>query len=187
MTVMTTSTRWGQPLTLADRDAMPDVDGRRYELIGGSIVVTPAPLTGHQRGSRRLLRMLDDAAPPGLEVFHAPVDLKLPGGHVLQPDLVVVPPGGVRRENLELPVLLVVEIVSAGSRVHDTVTKRSVYEQAGIDHYWLVDTTGDRPWFTALRRVDGRYETVLDTGDDAAPDAPVAVRFGVADLFRPPG
>ena len=186
MTLMTPSTRWGEPLTLADRDAMPDVDGRRYELIGGSIVVTPAPLTGHQRGSRRLQRLLEDAARPPLEVFNAPVDLKLPGGHVVQPDLVLVSPDGVRREHLELPVLLVVEIVSAGSRVHDTVTKRSVYEQATIEHYWLVDTTGDRPWFTALRLVDGRYETVVDTGGEAAPTAPLAVRFDVAALFRPP-
>lgn len=29
-------------LTVADLEAMPD-DGRRYELIGGAIVMTPAP------------------------------------------------------------------------------------------------------------------------------------------------
>jgi Uma2 family endonuclease len=97
-----------------------------------------------------------------------------------------VPPEGVRREHLELPVLLVVEIVSAGGRVNDTVTKRSVYEQAAIEHYWLVDTTRDQPWFTALRLVGGRYEAVLDTDGEAAPDAPASVRFDVAGLFRPP-
>jgi hypothetical protein len=33
-----------------------------------------------------------------------------------------------------LPVLLVVEIISAGSRVHDTVTKRAVYAEPGVEH-----------------------------------------------------
>ncbi len=186
MTLMTTTTRWGEPLTLADRDAMPDLDGRRYELIAGSIVVTPAPLTGHQRGSRRLQRLLEDAAPPHTEVFNAPVDLRLPAGHVLQPDLLVAPAPSIVRTHIELPVLLVVEIVSLGSHVHDTITKRAVYAEAGIEHYWLVDTTRSRPWFTALRLVDGEFDTVIDTGGEAATDAPLAVQFAVADLFRPP-
>lgn len=186
MTLMSTTSRWGEPLTVADRDAMPDIDGRRYELIGGSIVVTPAPLTGHQRGSRRLERLIEDAAPPGVEVFDAPIDLSLPGGHMLQPDIVVAPLGSVGHERLTVPVLLVVEIVSVGSRTHDRVTKRSVYAEAGIEHYWLVDTTLESPWFTALRLVDGDYEPVIDTDGQVETEAPIAVSFAVADLFRPP-
>jgi Uma2 family endonuclease len=70
--------------------------------------------------------------------------------------------------------------------VHDTVTKRAVYAEAGVEHYWLVDTTRPEPWFTALRLVDGRYETVLDTGGPVETEAPLAGRFAVPDLFRPP-
>ena len=100
-----------------------------------------------------LQRLLEDAAPPHTEVFDAPVDLRLPGGHVLQPDLVIAPVPSVVRPHIELPVLLVVEIVSRGS---------------------------------GLRLVDDAYETVLDTGGEVATEAPLAVRFAVADLFRPP-
>ena len=41
MAVVTTLP-FGQPLTRADLEAMPD-DGHRYELLDGSLVVTPAP------------------------------------------------------------------------------------------------------------------------------------------------
>lgn len=176
----------GEAFSLADWAAMPD-DGRRYELVGGTIVVTPPPLVRHQRGSRRLQRLLEDAARPECEVFNAPVGLRLPGDQMLEPDLVVVPPGSARHHYLHLPVLLVVEIVSQGSRLHDTVTKRAVYADAGIEHYWLVDTTTAPIRFTALRLAEGGYETVVESTGDVAVDAPLAVRFRVADLFRAPG
>ncbi|KQU57271.1 hypothetical protein ASG84_16900 [Rhodococcus sp. Leaf278] len=36
-------------------------------------------------------------------------------------------------------VVLVVEVISPGSRRTDVVTKRSEYADAGIEHYWIVD------------------------------------------------
>jgi Uma2 family endonuclease len=38
-------------------------------------------------------------------------------------------------------VLLVVEVVSPGSARTDYVQKRSEYADAGIPHYWILDTT----------------------------------------------
>lgn len=38
-----------QPFTFADLDAIPD-DGRRWELIAGSLVVSPAPFGAHLSG-----------------------------------------------------------------------------------------------------------------------------------------
>lgn len=182
MTLVTTSPL-GDGFTLADWEATPD-DGRRYELIGGTIVVSPTPVPAHQRASRRLQRLLEGAAPPDHEVFDAPIGLRLPGDHMLEPDIVVIPHGSVGPRVLGLPVLLVVEVVSPGSRTHDTVTKRHVYAEAGIEHYWLLDGTRATPHFVALHLVDGRYETVVDTGERVAVDTPVSLSFGVADQFR---
>jgi len=39
-------------------------------------------------------------------------------------------------------VLVVVEIVSAGSRRLDHVVKRGEYADAGIGHYWIIDLDG---------------------------------------------
>jgi Uma2 family endonuclease len=172
----------GAPLTVADLEAMPD-DGRRYELIGGAIVMTPAPVPVHQRISRRLQRLLEEAAPPGHEVFYAPIDLDLPGEQRVQPDLVVVPATSVGEKRLVLPVLLVVEIVSAGSRTNDAVTKRTTYAEAGIPAYWMVDPDATR--VTCLHLVGGAYEPYAE-GSVIEVDRPVALHLDAAALALPP-
>jgi Uma2 family endonuclease len=170
-------------LSLADLEAMPD-NGRRYELIGGAIVATAMPGPAHQRVSRRLLALLEAAIPAGHEVFHAPIDLDLPGDQRVQPDLVAVPSSSVGPKRLSLPALLVVEIVSAGSSTHDTVTKRAVYAAAGIPAYWIIDPDGD---ITALRlQDDGTYQAYAH-GQTVSVDWPVAVELDIAALRQPPG
>jgi Uma2 family endonuclease len=70
-------------------------------------------------------------------------------GTARRPDLVVVRrdefdrvdrEGGLLRAE---STLLVVEIVSPGSRRTDTLVKRGEYADAGIRHYWIIDV--DRP------------------------------------------
>jgi len=58
------------PLLAADLDAMPD-DGRRYELVDGSLIVTPAPSVRHQIVVMRLVVLLDAACPSDLRVLSA--------------------------------------------------------------------------------------------------------------------
>jgi Uma2 family endonuclease len=174
----------GAPLTVADLEAMPEGDGRRYELIGGAIVMTPVPVPVHQRASFRLSQLLLEACPPGHEVFYAPIDLDLPGGQRVEPDLVVVPSSSVGPKRLVLPVLLVVEIVSIGSHVHDTVTKRAAYAEAGIPAYWLVDLNKRR--VTCLRLTDEAYDAYAE-GPVVEVDWPVMLRLDVAALLSPPG
>src|SRR4030095_2540449 len=78
-------------LTYADYAAMPD-DGRRYELHEGSLVMTPAPGTSHQRILRDLLVVLHrHVSAHGLGiVLPSPVDCILSDTTVVQPDLVFV-------------------------------------------------------------------------------------------------
>ncbi len=176
---MTTDT--SNAFTVADLEALPD-DGNRYELIGGSIVMTPAPEPVHQRVSRRLLGLLEEACPEGYEVFDAPIDYDLPGGQRVEPDLVVVPDASVGQKRLEGAALLVVEIVSPGSSINDTVTKRAVYAEAGVPAYWIVDPP--RGHLLALRLEPGGYEAYADTTGPASLDWPVAVSFAVGDLAK---
>ncbi len=166
-------------LTVEDLEAMPD-DGRRYELIGGAIVVTPAPDLGHQRASRRLRAILE-AASPGMEVFDAPVDVDLPGGQRVQPDLVVVGRGRTGKR-LGLPVALVVEIVSLGSTVNDRVTKLGVYAAAGIGHYWVLDLPAG---LAACYVLDGDAYRLVAEGPVVETTDPVAASIDVAALTDP--
>ena len=80
------------PTTWEDVLRMPD-DGNRYEFIGGRLYVTPAPVTRHQRISKRLMtalmRVLED--PGHGEVFDAPFLVEFPGtGDRVQPDVLFV-------------------------------------------------------------------------------------------------
>ena len=47
MTVMTYPGHTARPFTVSDLEEMPD-DGRRYELIDGELLVSPAPGWAHQ-------------------------------------------------------------------------------------------------------------------------------------------
>ncbi len=172
-------------LTIEDLEGMPD-DGRRYELVGGTIVVNAAPRPRHQWALGILYDHVKGACPPGHRVYFAPVDLDLPGGQRVEPDLLVVPTASIGDERLSLPVLLVVELVSPSTRVWDTVAKREAYEAAGIEHYWLIDTREDQERFTALALRDRAYAEVADSSEEIEITDPVPVSVPLAALFEPP-
>src|SRR5215475_934401 len=60
--------------TVEDLTEMPD-DGRRYELVDGVLVVSPAPRPRHQLAAFRLGEILTRASPPDLVVIPAPIDV----------------------------------------------------------------------------------------------------------------
>lgn len=132
--------------TAEDRHAFPS-DGRRWEVLEGALVVSPAPSVRHQRISSELVtRLLTHLRHEGL-VLHAPVDVVLGAGTVCQPDVVFVSAG--RRSIVEEDAIvgapdLVIEILSPSTRRTDLVLKAKLYLQAGVAAYWVVDPDLDR-------------------------------------------
>ncbi|HZJ07768.1 MAG TPA: Uma2 family endonuclease [Nocardioidaceae bacterium] len=106
----------GRALTRVDLDGMPD-DGRRYELIDGSMVVTPAPPRRHQRVVGELYLLLRGTCPPDLEVFLAPFDVVLADDTVMQPDLLVARRSGSTERDLPTAPVLAVEELEGGAYV----------------------------------------------------------------------
>ena len=152
-------------LTRADLETMPD-DGHRYELIDGTLLVTPSPARRHQRAAFRLARLLDDAASDDLEVLMAPFDVVLGDDTVLQPDVLVAPRAAFTDRDLPGPPLLAVEVLSPSTRLFDLNTKRARYELAGCPTYWVVDPA--EPGLTVWELRDGRYaETAHASGAEA--------------------
>ncbi|WP_280268810.1 Uma2 family endonuclease [Nocardia wallacei] len=139
-------------LTIADYVALPEDDQHRWELQEGVLVMSPSPTPHHNRADGRLFSQLDAQLPTDLIVVpDVDLDLQLvPDGEpatVRRPDLVVVrrtefdrvgSEGGILRAS---DAVLIIEIISPGSRRTDTVTKPSEYAEAGIPHYWIVDLT----------------------------------------------
>lgn len=180
MTVMMTLP-WSRPLTQADLETMPD-DGHRYELLDGALLVTPAPMTRHQRAVTRLVRTLDPLVRGELELFTAPFDVVLADDTVLQPDLLVARVADLTARNLPAAPVLAIEILSPSTRRIDLLLKRSRYEAAGCPAYWVVDP--DEPSIIAWELHDGTYaESGRASGSDALVlAAPFAVRIVPADL-----
>ena len=152
------------PLTRPDLDRMPD-DGYRYEIIDGSLVMTPAPSWGHQNAVGNLHVLLKLACPPELCVLTAPFDVVLAPDTVMQPDLLVARRDHFTKRDLPGPPLLAVEVLSPSTRRFDLMTKWSRFEEAGCAAYWVVDP--DTPSVVAWELRDGAYTQVAKvTGEE---------------------
>jgi Uma2 family endonuclease len=128
----------GVPLTYEDLQSLPD-DGRRYELIDGTLVVTPAPGVPHQVVVLALCRVLFAARPKGTAVLPAPLDFVPHPETVLQPDVLVFDADEALQPRLTRTPLLVVEVLSPSSRSQDLGSKLLAYAKAGVPAYWVID------------------------------------------------
>jgi len=134
--------RWTEAEFYSARDAAPP--GERWELVDGDVLVTPSPHWVHQRIIVRLLESVVSyvRAHSLGEAFVSPLDVRLEPGLVLQPDLLVVPAGELRkRSDVIQRLLLAIEIVSPSSARHDRVRKRPHYQRHRVPEYWIVDDT----------------------------------------------
>jgi Uma2 family endonuclease len=130
-------------LTYEHLRQMPD-DGRRYELIEGALVVSPAPKTRHQRVVAKLTGLLVDAERAGHgKFFSAPTDVLLdPELNALQPDLLFITQeriGIVAENNVQGAPDLAVEVLSESTAERDLGVKVRVYARYGVRFYWVAD------------------------------------------------
>ena len=137
-------------LTIDEYAAIGEVEHGRVELQEGSLVMSPSPTPFHMLAIAGLHHQLRPQLPDGLvAVPDVDIDLDLvprtEPGSSRRPDLIVVDraaldrvadEGGLIRAS---EVVVVVEVVSKGSRRMDNNVKRGEYADAGIGHYWIVD------------------------------------------------
>jgi Uma2 family endonuclease len=134
-------------LTWKDYLGLPD-DGRHYELIDGELIVNPAPAPRHQRIVRTFITRLDRYFEEhgGGEVIGSPIDVVLGDDTVVEPDVIVIKSERasiVGAKNVQGAPNIVVEVLSEGTRRKDEVSKRRLYEQSGVDEYWIADPDAD--------------------------------------------
>ena len=118
---------------------------KRYEIIEGELLVTPAPSVRHQR----LLMRLANKLYMSLEmerlgaVLPAPTDVVLDHESVVQPDILFV--STARQEILRSDGAihgapdLVVEILSPSTAKRDQIVKRKLYQKYGVREFWIAD------------------------------------------------
>lgn len=183
-----TALPYGRPLTADDLQDIPD-DGHRYELLDGSLLVTPAPGWKHQSVQASLHMRLRAACPRGFRVVGAPFEWRERASTALQPDILVAAYGDLaavpRGRYLGAPPVLVVEVLSPSTRRIDRMAKFSAYQDAGIPSYWLVDPDPERPELSAYElRPEGRYALAVTAAaaETFRVERPYPVEFAVLDL-----
>jgi Uma2 family endonuclease len=147
-------------MTIREYRLLPE-DGRRWELVEGDFVMTPAPSTTHQKVSRMLqYQLVTQLELTGLaDVINAPVDVVFDELNVVQPDLVVVSRARasiITERAVEGPPDIAVEILSPSSGDRDRYLKRGLYARFGVREYWIVDPT--RGFVEAYRLVEDGYQ-----------------------------
>ncbi|MFG3403969.1 Uma2 family endonuclease [Streptomyces sp. NPDC048142] len=138
------------------------------ELIDGSLVFVSPQRDFHTLAMYLLEQGLRQHVPNGLRVRRE-MAIVLSKRNAPEPDVVVVKAEAIegRRQTRyqAADVLLAVEVVSPDSEDRDRDTKPHKYAAAGIQHFWLVEMTGenDRPMVITYE-LDPVNKTYVSTG-----------------------
>lgn len=123
--------------------ALPD-DGRRYEVVHGELLVTPAPRVWHQEIVKRVLVTLDAylSRERAGHVLVSPADISWSDDTLVQPDVFVVAVDEARTLDWRQmkTLMLAVEVLSPSTARADRFTKRLLYQEVGVPAYWIVDS-----------------------------------------------
>ena len=178
--------------TYEDYLKLPEEPGYRYEILDGFLVKEPSPSIQHQRVSRELLYQLmiffNEFDPKG-EIFDAPLDVTLGERNVVQPDILFISSNRreiMRKERIDGPCDLAVEILSPSSRRKDRLKKMEIYRKAGIPHYWLLDP--DEKILEAYHLKGENYSLVFTGGPEeefAHPEFP-GLKLDLGKIFYNP-
>jgi len=164
--------------TYADYLKWPDDE--RWELIDGeSHALSPAPTISHQTLVFNIGKQIDDALEgTPCRALIAPVDVLLPNPDeaddqvttVVQPDILVVCDAKkITERNVRGAPDWIIEVLSAATARHDHLTKRAIYERAGVREYWLVHPVDHV--ITVYTLQDGHYgrPEITDMAGERAP------------------
>ena len=155
----------GRPFSVADLESMPD-DGRRYELVDGELLVTPAPGWAHQEAALSLAELLRRACPRDLRVLVGPFSVQPDMYNELQPDVLVARYTDLTPKNLPVAPVLAVEVISPSSALTDASLKRAAYARLGVACFWLVDPDPELPSLTAFEREGREFRQVSHVAAD---------------------
>jgi Uma2 family endonuclease len=185
----------GKSLSTEEYLALPE-SSVRMEFVGGSVVypfwseetMSPAPSPIHQDAVLLIATLLVAMAKRvGGSTHMAPIDVVLPSGDVIQPDVMWRAEDSrcIRTEdNFRGTPELVVEVLSSQTAARDRSKKYEMYEKAQVREYWLVDPRDQLVEVFSL--VERRFQRIGAFAPGDAFQSPVFARKIPANvLFEP--
>ena len=158
----------------------------RVELIDGGLWVSPAPSKRHQHIAFLLAMGLYAAAERAGLLVLQDVNLRLSGGRILQPDIVVADTDDVGTTVEAVEAKLVVEVVSPSNAGTDRLLKPQLYAAAGIGWYLRVEQPDDSVELHLERLVGDHYLTavVASPGQALVAEEPFPFELEIASLLH---
>src|SRR5262249_7115867 len=106
-------------------------------------VASPAPEPSHQEivlNFAEALKAFVSKAKLG-KVYVSPVDVVLTQRRVVQPDVLFIskPRLAIVKDFIDGVPDLAMEVISQRSWRRDRIEKKALYEQAGVEEYWIID------------------------------------------------
>ncbi len=134
----------GIKFTVEDYKNLPESETKRYELLGGELVMVPSPNEAHQCILTNLGFLLWKFVKDNElgAVYFAPFDVVFSEEDVVQPDLIYIlnqRRGIITPDDVRGAPDLVIEILSPSTAGRDRTYKKTLYARHGVKEYWIVD------------------------------------------------
>ena len=161
---MNTAEQVHQKYTYADYAQWPE--DKHWELIDGVAYAMTAPQRLHQDIVSELCRQVGNYLyGKSCKFYVAPFDVRLPRQNeadakvetVVQPDLsVICDPSKLDKQGCRGAPDWIIEVLSPSTALKDMDTKRSLYQQHGVQEYWIIHPE-DRWILVYTLDAQGRY------------------------------
>jgi Uma2 family endonuclease len=172
-------------------------DDERWELINGdAFAMSPAPTVIHQEVVGNLYQLLSKYSPK-CKVFLSPIDVLLASENegineidenlidtIVQPDIIIVcDKNKIKENNIKGAPNFIVEVLSPSTAKRDEGIKRDLYQNSGVEEYWLVhpkDKTINR-----YQLINGIYEKseVFGSNDTITSSCLEDITIELNDIF----
>jgi len=138
-------------------------EGAPYQLIGGELIMTPAPTPYHQRISRKIEFLLIEYVEKNElgEVFDAPIDVYFEETETYQPDIIFISKERlniISETKIKGAPDLIIEILSPATAYYDLGRKYEVYEKNGVKEYWIVHP--ERKSIEIYQNQEGQFKLI---------------------------
>jgi len=168
-------------------DFMSLPEGSRAELIDGELYMCPSPRSRHQEAVGCLFRRLADfVATRRLgKVYVAPLDVHLPSGDIVEPDILYVAKAnlGIVQDWVRGAPELLIEVLSPEGIDRDRIVKRDLYAQNGVREYWIIDPEAKTVEVFTLRGSNYEPNGYFENNDILVSPLLPEFKLPVADVF----